>query len=582
MWERVTRFPRFFCPWRGETLNKRADERYGPMLQENTIIDNHYQLKQRIGRGSFGEVWLATDTYLGHDVALKFYVAMDNNGRQEFRDEYLKVYRLKHNNLLTPSHYAEWNDQPYLELEYCPASAAAQLGQIDEPTLWRFIADVAAGMAYMHATVPPLVHQDIKPANILQKADGHYAITDFGISVSLRSTMLRQSGREATNSVGGSIPYMGPELFGAKPVPIMASDVWALGVTIYEMATGTLPFMGQGGIMLKNGADLPVLEGFSPDLNSLMQSCLAKEPWDRPTAAKIVEQAAQHSSGKPQPPIAQTQPQASGGETQLMPNGWQPQTNETPTTIADDGQTNEVKPEKSGKVLKVLGVLGILSTVALSIIDNDIFTRSTNWQGFFNEEVSIIICLILATRQSIWLWPVKIIPSIFYIIRCFANNFYKETFADWDGGNSFVIRNVAVETLVLIICIYGFIAWLSHKKRTGEEMPICRASVPHWVILCSVAVIMGAAYYYWAVSQGSSAGIIGTSQTVLSIIAVLMLARKMIEHWIVLIVVYAYWITQIIFYPFYVDIFGLCIYLIFTTAAVIGFIQWRKKLIQKQ
>ncbi|MBO7477256.1 MAG: SUMF1/EgtB/PvdO family nonheme iron enzyme [Salinivirgaceae bacterium] len=261
-------------------------------MNPNDIIDNHYELKHQLGRGSFGEVWLATDTYLGLDVALKFYVAMDDNGRQEFRDEYSKAFRLRHNNLLTPSYYGEWNGQPYLVLEYCPASAAAQLGKLDEPTLWQFIADVAAGLAYMHSSNPTIVHQDIKPANILQKTDGHYAITDFGISVSLRSTMLRQSGREAASSVGGSIPYMGPELFGAKPVPIMASDVWALGVTIYEMATGELPFMAQGGIMQKNGAEVPELgDKWSAQLNYLLKRCLTLNTWERPMASNILKYA---------------------------------------------------------------------------------------------------------------------------------------------------------------------------------------------------------------------------------------------------------------------------------------------------
>lgn len=292
------------------------------MLQENTIIDNHYELKRQLGRGSFGEVWLAIDTYLQQEVALKFYVAMDDNGRSEFRDEYRKVFRLRHENLLTPSHYAEWNGQPYLELEYCPTSAAALAGKISESELWLFIADVAAGLAYMHGSNPTIVHQDIKPANILRKTDGHYAITDFGISVSLRSTMLRQSGREVSGSVGGSIPYMGPELFGAKPIPVMASDVWALGVTIYEMATGELPFMGQGGVMLKNGAELPILDDFSAELNQMMQSCLALNTWDRPTADTIAKQAVAYSSKvppvKPQKPAAKPKAEYDNSATQKM------------------------------------------------------------------------------------------------------------------------------------------------------------------------------------------------------------------------------------------------------------------------
>ncbi|MBO7476826.1 MAG: SUMF1/EgtB/PvdO family nonheme iron enzyme [Salinivirgaceae bacterium] len=261
-------------------------------MTPNTIIDNRYELKKTIGRGSFGEVWLATDIFLEQDVALKFYVAMDNRGCCEFREEYRKVFRLHHDNLLTPSYYAEWNGQPYLVMEYCTDSASHLIGKADEPTIWQFIADVSAGLAYMHGSNPTLVHQDIKPANVLRKTDGHFAITDFGISVSLRSTMLRQSGREASSSVGGSIPYMGPELFGAKPVSIMASDVWALGVTIYEIATGELPFLGQGGVMLKAGAELPDLgDKWSVQLNNLLKMCLSLNTWDRPTANKIHEYA---------------------------------------------------------------------------------------------------------------------------------------------------------------------------------------------------------------------------------------------------------------------------------------------------
>ena len=95
------------------------------------------------------------------------------------------------------------------------------------------------------------------------------------------------------------------QLFGAKPVPVMASDIWALGVTIYEMATGTLPFMGQGGIMLKNGAEMPVLDNCSAEFNKLMQWCLAKETWDRPTATDIQKYVADILEGvKPCEPAA--------------------------------------------------------------------------------------------------------------------------------------------------------------------------------------------------------------------------------------------------------------------------------------
>ncbi|MBP5667121.1 MAG: SUMF1/EgtB/PvdO family nonheme iron enzyme [Salinivirgaceae bacterium] len=328
-------------------------------MNTGDIIDNHYELKHQLGRGSFGEVWLATDTYVNQDVALKFYVAMDDNGRNEFVEEYRKVCHFRHNNLLTPSHYAEWNGQPYLELEYCPVSAVSLAGKISEPLLWQFIADVAAGLAYMHGSNPTIVHQDIKPANILQKTDGHFAITDFGISVSLRSTMLRQSGHNVLGSIGGSIPYMGPELFSAKPLPVMASDIWALGVTIYEMATGDLPFMGQGGVMLKNGAELPILDDFSPELNQLMQNCLALNTWDRPTAETLTKQAAAHCNGaspfKTQESAANHKTEHSDSATQKMPI--QP-VEEQPQQPATPHNNQSIK---SGKVFRyVVGVIVLI------------------------------------------------------------------------------------------------------------------------------------------------------------------------------------------------------------------------------
>lgn len=156
--------------------------------------------------------------------------------------------------------------------------------------------DVSAGLRYLHGLEPPVVHQDIKPENILRDDQARFLITDFGISRKMRNTMRKQSQRVRSS---GAIPYMGPERFAANPVTVNASDIWSLGVSAYELAMGDLPFMGQGGAMLKAGAELPNIDTnkFSKDLNDVIRACLAKDPWDRPTAERLEKYTAARLSG---------------------------------------------------------------------------------------------------------------------------------------------------------------------------------------------------------------------------------------------------------------------------------------------
>jgi serine/threonine protein kinase len=94
----------------------------------------------------------------------------------------------------------------------------------------------------------------------------------------------------AQEQSGGTLAYMGPERFSANPKPIMASDVWSLGAMMFELMTGLPPFGNHGGVLQKNGADIPIIEGnYSQQLKDLVYSCLAKETWDRPSAKKIEE-----------------------------------------------------------------------------------------------------------------------------------------------------------------------------------------------------------------------------------------------------------------------------------------------------
>lgn len=270
-------------------------------LKIGTKVKDRYTLKEFKGSGSFGEVWLAHDEVLDCDVAIKVYISLDPRGVEEFKSEYITTQGISHPNLLTTTYFDVWEQRPFLVMKYCAkGSSSALAGKMDEYALWQFIHDVAAGLKYLHNMPEPIIHQDIKPDNILVDDSDRYLITDFGISKKIRSTMRKQSKR----AVGaGATAYMGPERFESDPTPVKASDIWSLGASIYELATGELPFSGLGGGMQRNGAEMPALDNkWSKDMTMVMQSCLAKETWDRPTAQQLEEYSDAIIKGQPANP----------------------------------------------------------------------------------------------------------------------------------------------------------------------------------------------------------------------------------------------------------------------------------------
>jgi serine/threonine protein kinase len=259
---------------------------------EGDLMDGRYVLKQFIGSGSFGEVWLAQDNQTELDVAIKIYVSMDMQGLSDFKKEFQLSFNLNHTNLLHANYLgvSPQDNRPYLVMPFCPEGSVSKCaGKFDEQQMWKFIRDVASGLAYLHDQRPPIIHQDIKLDNILILKNGDYVISDFGISKQLKKTLTRSVSH--MNSAG-AIAYMGPERFSKQYQAVKASDIWSLGVTIYELITCDMPFCGMGGSMQKQGADIPELPGeFSENMQILFAACLAKETWDRPSAREIVEYA---------------------------------------------------------------------------------------------------------------------------------------------------------------------------------------------------------------------------------------------------------------------------------------------------
>lgn len=263
---------------------------------EEELFYNKYQKEKLIGRGAFSEVWRVTDTLTGVTQALKIYspaAKMDDDGVEMMIHEFALMANVNHQNLLHPLYFDICDSRPFLVLPFCKnGNINSKVGKFTEREGWKLLYNTASALEYLHSMTPPVIHQDIKPDNILIGDDGSYMLTDFGVSTKARSTITPLSKDEMERQSAGTFPYMPPEKFSSNNLPIMASDIWSLGATTYEMLTGYLPFGNEGGLLQKMGADIPDLQGdFSEELKKAIKDCLAKDPWDRPKA-KALEQRA--------------------------------------------------------------------------------------------------------------------------------------------------------------------------------------------------------------------------------------------------------------------------------------------------
>ena len=315
-------------------------------LTEGLLFADRYKLIRQLGRGGFAEVWLAEDNLTNVQVAVKVYApgtGLDDNGIKIFTQEFSMVFDMNHTNLLRPTHFDCWDRMPYLIMPLIKNGSAFKYiteGQnMPEEECWKMLHDVAAGLAYLHEKTPPLIHQDIKPDNILIDDEGRYLITDFGISARVRSTIR---GAQSQEQSGGTLAYMGPERFSSNPKPIMASDVWSLGAMMYELMTGMPPFGNHGGLLQKNGAEIPIIEGdYSQELKDIISGCLAKETWDRPSASKIEEMTYNKMHGI-----------VASGETTVKPDVPTPAAVQQPQPVKSQSQGEKNAPEPAIKKSK--------------------------------------------------------------------------------------------------------------------------------------------------------------------------------------------------------------------------------------
>lgn len=277
------------------------------IAQEGRLFDGRYRLLRPLSHdGGTADVWLALDTNTidevysedadqvvaqeesGILVAIKIYRPKNalDMGEQRFRDEFKIVFNCHHTNLVQPINFSIFEGVPYLVLPYCKEGSSEKfVGKMhNKAELWRYIEDVSAGLEYLHSFNPTIVHHDIKPANVLIDDNGHYAITDFGIS------SHRGNNRDGYDEpISGTMAYMAPERFNDNYQSMQESDIWSFGTTLYELITGKIPFGEDGGYNQHAQKSQPpeIKENVPKDIKRLIKDCMAEDPKKRPSAAAI-------------------------------------------------------------------------------------------------------------------------------------------------------------------------------------------------------------------------------------------------------------------------------------------------------
>ncbi|MFE6777893.1 serine/threonine-protein kinase [Streptomyces sp. NPDC057702] len=256
------------------------------------VIEGRYELLEPIGSGGMGEVWKAHDRRLRRFVAIKGLldrrattVATQSVAMQRARREAEAIAKIEHPNVVTVHDQVETEDQVWIVMKLLDARSLADLLRVQTVLAVPRAADIGhqilQGLRAVHAA--SVVHRDVKPGNVLVRDDGLVILVDFGIATFEGATPVTRS-----DSVIGTPSYLAPELFargssGSTP----ASDLWALGVTLYEMVEGHLPF-GGGEIweVQENILRSPHLDPqYAGPLTPLIRGLLRTSPGERLDAA---------------------------------------------------------------------------------------------------------------------------------------------------------------------------------------------------------------------------------------------------------------------------------------------------------
>jgi serine/threonine-protein kinase len=337
------------------------------MTQLADVFSNRYEIQRGIARGGMAEVYLARDQLLDRPVAVKVLFAeyaRDPSFVERFRREAQSAANLNHPNIVAIYDWGQERGTYFIVMEYVRGRSLRDVVQVNGPFSPRRTAEIGAEIAgaleFAHRN--GVVHRDVKPGNVLITADGDIKVTDFGIARAGTSEALTQTG-----AVMGTAAYFSPEQAQGFAVD-GRSDVYSLGVVLYEMVTGTPPFTGESPVAVayKHVREEPQppsarTPDLPPDLERIMLTAMAKDPDSRyQTAEDLRADLLRFVRG---------QPLLGGPVTGLVADGTATATvaptQAVPVAALDGHDPDEHRRKRRGAL--VAGILGALLIAAVII-----------------------------------------------------------------------------------------------------------------------------------------------------------------------------------------------------------------------
>ncbi|MDD2181675.1 MAG: Stk1 family PASTA domain-containing Ser/Thr kinase [Bacilli bacterium] len=333
------------------------------MIIKGQKINDRYQIIRLIGEGGMANVYLAQDTILDRKVAVKILrgdLADDEKFVRRFQREAISASSLNHPNIVEMYDVGEDDGKYFIVMEYIDGRTLKSLikkrGALTVEEVVDIMLQLVSGIIHAHNGY--IIHRDIKPQNVLILDDGRLKITDFGIAMALNSNELTQ-----TNSVMGSVHYLPPEQANGNGATIK-SDIYSLGILMYELLIGKIPFRGENAVEIaikQMKEQIPSVCKQNPDIpqsleNIVLKSC-AKNPknrYDNVSEMYTDIENALKEENKNAKRIVYKYPEQDLEETKVMP------------TIKD-GKEKENK-SIDNKEKKVNNILIILSATAIGLI----------------------------------------------------------------------------------------------------------------------------------------------------------------------------------------------------------------------
>jgi serine/threonine-protein kinase len=257
---------------------------------ERIVLNDRYEIQQRIGRGGMADVFLARDVLLDRSVAIKVLFpefATDPNFVERFRREAQSAANLNHPNIVSVYDWGKYSNTYFMAMEYVEGRTLADIlranGHVSSVQAAEIASEVSAALGFAHRN--GVVHRDIKPANILIGSGGQVKVADFGIARAMNAPT--ESNLTQVGSVMGTATYFSPEQAqGGQPDP--RSDLYSLGIVLYEMVAGRPPFTGDNpvGIAYKQVHDAPqplnqLVADVPRPFEAIVAKLLAKKPEQR-------------------------------------------------------------------------------------------------------------------------------------------------------------------------------------------------------------------------------------------------------------------------------------------------------------